>query len=138
MTMFRDLRLVLLAVGAAAMASAARGQDCGKDMDQTSLNICAGKSLAAVDARLNEAYRQIRRRMTSDPEGMRRLKSAQGTWIAFRDAECAFASGGEQGGSIHPMIEAGCEEGLTRKRLADLNRYLTCPEGDLACPVAPK
>ena len=59
----------------------------------------------------------------------------QRAWIAFRDAECKFASSGVEGGSVQPMIHSGCLQGLTDARVTQLGSYLKCEEGDLSCPV---
>ena len=36
---------------------------------------------------------------------------------------------------VAPMIVAECKDRLTRLRAADMERYLSCEEGDTACPV---
>lgn len=101
------------------------------------MNVCAGEAYAAADAELNTAYKQIVARLAGDPDGLAALRAAERAWVAFRDAECAFQSSGVEGGSIYPMVQAGCLEGLTRDRLEALNGYLACEEGDLSCPAPP-
>ena len=89
-----------------------------------------------TDAELNAAYREIIGRLAGDPEARQRLVAAQRAWIAFRDAECAFATASSADGSIYPTCctRPACD-GLTGARLAQLHAYLNCQEGDLACPV---
>lgn len=88
-----------------------------------------------ADERLNESFRQIEQRLADDPDAKSRLVHAQRAWIAFRDAECIFQSSGDDGGSAAPMIVAVCKATLTSARNAQLEAYLNCEEGDLACPV---
>lgn len=88
-----------------------------------------------VDKALNEAFRQIEHRLADDPGAKSRLVHAQRAWIAFRDAECAFQSSGEDGGSAAPTVIALCKAALTADRTGQLKTYLNCEEGDLACPV---
>lgn len=98
---------------------------------QADLNACAGKGLRQADAALNETYGRLMQRLKPAPA----LRDAQRAWIRFRDGECDFATIGVEGGSIRPMVVAQCRQRLTEQRLARLRRYLSCQEGDLACPV---
>lgn len=61
--------------------------------------------------------------------------AAEHAWVAFRDAECEFDAADNLGGSIYPMVHSGCLERLTQARLDQLNRYLRCEEGEVACSV---
>lgn len=91
--------------------------------------------LQKADRELNRLYKEVEKRLADDPAGKTRLVHAQRAWIAFRDAECAFQSGGEDGGSIAPTIAALCQASLTSDRADRLHNYLKCEEGDLSCPV---
>lgn len=91
--------------------------------------------LKKADHELNLAYKQIETRLADDHDAKSRLVHAQRAWIAFRDAECVFQSGGEDGGSIAPTIVAVCDTALTTARTQQLKAYLNCEEGDLSCPV---
>lgn len=88
-----------------------------------------------ADKALNDAYRSIVHRLADDPGAKARLVHAQRAWIAFRDAECDFRSGGVDGGSAAPAVIMVCRTQLTSDRTTRLNTYLNCEEGDLACPV---
>lgn len=88
-----------------------------------------------ADKALNAAFKGIEQRLTDDPAGKERLIKAQRAWIAFRDAECTFQSSGDDGGSAAPMVVAACRTTLTEDRTKQLEAYLDCEEGDLACPV---
>jgi len=124
------------AIGVGALAgSAFAADDCANAGDQATMNQCADKAYRVSDARLNDLYRQIRTRLKDDKDTTRMLVSAQKAWIAYRDAECNFASSGVAQGSMYPMILAGCLDGLTQNRVASFKAYLDCEEGDPSCPV---
>lgn len=95
----------------------------------------AQEDFKSADAELNTLYKQITARLSEDGDTLHLLTVAQRAWIAFRDAECAFAASGVEGGSAYPEILADCKAQLTLKRIEDFKTYLACEEGDLACPV---
>jgi uncharacterized protein YecT (DUF1311 family) len=133
------MRPVILLAAAGFLHSAAplfaQGVDCDAATDQATLNQCASEAYASVDAQLNDAYRQIERRLDGDDDLQDRLTRAQRAWIAFRDAECTFATANSEGGSAYSMLQNTCLANLTNARLDDLNALLACEEGDLSCPV---
>lgn len=130
--------LLLLAILVLSPSSPAGAQDaCPDNATQTGLNECAADHLRSADERLNDLYADIRRRLAGDADRTALLLRAQRAWVAFRDAECALAASGAAGGSIQPMIVAGCLDRLTRTRIETFETYLSCPEGDPSCPVPP-
>lgn len=131
----RSSLVMVLAVWAGAAAAA---EDCTALATQGEMNGCAGRNFAAADADLNTLYRQVTERLAGDAEGLGKLKAAERAWVAFRDAECAFAAMSVEGGSIYPMILLGCRETMTRERISALRGYLSCEEGDLSCPLPPE
>lgn len=126
-----------LALGLALLCGAAQAQECGDQASQAAMNECAGQAYHKSDAALNAAYREIVARLADDAAGRGRLQAAQRAWLAFRDAECAFATAASADGSIHPYVQATCLEALTESRLQQLQAYLACEEGDPSCPVPP-
>ena len=52
---------------------------------------CADASLQRADHALNDAYREVVRRLGGDEHKTRLLAAAETAWIALRDAECKFA-----------------------------------------------
>lgn len=114
---------------------AAAALDCDNAEDQASLNQCASDAYAAADGKLNDAYKKIEARLSDLPEFRMALTKAQRAWIAYRDAECAFAGSAVAGASSYPMVLSYCLAGLTQARVQDLEGYLECEEGDLSCPV---
>ncbi|MBD9373352.1 lysozyme inhibitor LprI family protein [Rhizobium sp. ARZ01] len=105
--------------------------DCANAVTQVDLNICAGKDYAAADAELNRIYREAMKAMeATDKElgslnpayagALDALKRAQRAWIPYRDGQCELAGFEARGGTLEPMLVAGCLSDLTRKRTEEL------------------
>jgi uncharacterized protein YecT (DUF1311 family) len=113
-------------VTAAGVAQAAPASNAFKDLDcrkaavQTELNVCADREFESWDAKLNALYRALLK--NSDPKEQPLLKSAERSWITYRDNECAFETSGSEGGSIHPMEYSNCLTDKTRARIAELKK----------------
>lgn len=129
--------LILSIVAFCGTSLPSSADECADPQDQATMNACASKEFEAADKALNAAYHEVVRRIGSDHETRSALKTAQRAWIAFRDGECAFQANSVEGGSIYPMIVAGCETTLTEARTEQLKSYLDCEEGDMSCPVPP-
>jgi uncharacterized protein YecT (DUF1311 family) len=130
------MRLPILLIAGLLSSSAAVAQECDRsDESQAGVNICAHEDYKTADAKLNETYGEIMKRLSDDPDGRKLLQAAQRAWIAFRDAECDFSTAGSQSGSIYPTLISGCLQSLTEARTEQLGGYLECDEGDMSCPV---
>jgi uncharacterized protein YecT (DUF1311 family) len=94
-----------------------------KAQTQTDLNEQAADALKKSDDQLNALYKKL---MAAEPDQIARdkLKKAQLAWIAFRDADAAYAADANRGGSMEPMVELQAEEAMTKQRIADLQQYL--------------
>jgi len=130
------LRLATICCVLCLSSGLAFAQDC-PDQTQTGLNQCAAESYAKADETLNRLYREIVQKLKGQDQAAGLFVKAQKSWLAFRDSECAFASSGVSGGSIHPMIYSMCLERLTRERASQLRDHLKCEEGDPSCPLPP-
>lgn len=129
--------MLALALGAALLGAGAQGQDCSDLPSQAAMNECADHAYRRSNAAVSAAYREIVARLAKDEAGLARLEAAQRAWIAFRDAECAFATAAASDGSVRPYLQATCLDDLAQTRLGQLQDYLDCQEGDLSCPVPP-
>ncbi|KZD11554.1 lysozyme inhibitor LprI family protein [Oceanibaculum pacificum] len=132
------LASLLLGIAAVPASTPATAADCGDATTQAEMNACAGAAFEAADKELNVLYFQMRQRLAGETEALARLRDAQRAWVTFRDTECAFASGGVEGGSVQPMIRLMCLEQATARRVEDFRGYLSCVEGDLSCPLPPQ
>jgi uncharacterized protein YecT (DUF1311 family) len=59
-----------------------------------------------------------------DAEGKEKLKQSRRTWLAFRDAEAAFASDQARGGSLAPTIRYETMTELTHQRIKQIKVHL--------------
>lgn len=125
----------LLALTPLLFTTVAHAADCDNATDQATMNQCAAQQHKAADKELNVLYQQITQRLKSNPDSKKLLLGAQRSWIAFRDAECKFASAGVEGGSVYPLIYSNCVTELTKARVETFKNYLKCQEGDMGCPV---
>ncbi len=107
--------------------------DCKNAVTQLDMNQCASSNFKQADTELNRTYKQVLAKTSIEQRAL--LKSAQLTWIKYRDADCTFQSSATEGGSAHPMIISACLTHKTEERTAQLKSYLDCPEGDLSCPL---
>ncbi|KVN41332.1 hypothetical protein WJ63_23015 [Burkholderia pyrrocinia] len=122
-----------------AMAANVHAQaNCANAPDQAAMSACADRAYKKSDAELNRAYQAVTTRVRDNRPLSDKLVSAQRAWLAYRDAECGFSSAGVEGGSVYPMVVSMCLDDLTKARLESLQGYLSCEEGDLACPVPAK
>lgn len=109
----------MLIAAAPARADEADGIDCGSDMlNQSEMNICADKDYRKADTALNAAYRKAAAGLDAHNRDL--LRESERAWIKFRDAECTYQAAPNEGGSIYPLVYAGCLTRLTMDRTKQL------------------
>jgi|SRR5205823_12442706 len=91
---------------------------------QAKMNRQAAKEFDKVDAELNRTYEALLAKLP-DAEGKEKLKQSQRAWLAFRDAEAAFAADQTRGGSMGPTIRYETMTELTQQRIKQLKSRLT-------------
>lgn len=127
------MRLYLCVAGAAVMLFAsgvARAEeiDCANPTTQSDMTSCEAARHDAADKALNAQYKKTRAVMVtidSDLDGdmkgaEKALVKAQRAWIDYRDAECDAAGFQARGGTMEPMLVAGCLADITDKRTKEL------------------
>lgn len=127
---------MLVLTGVAAMIGQAppphSQSSCEAATTQVALTACQSRAAVAADRSLNANYAAAMKALS--PASQTLLRTAQRRWLAFRDAHCAFVVAGSAGGSVAPMVRAGCFADLSRARAAQIAAATTnCPEGDVAC-----
>lgn len=125
------MKAVILAGLMLLCAAPAWALDCKRAVTQGDMNACAAQSFNKADAALNAAYKQLMAKL--DKADQASLKKAQRAWLQYRDLQCAFNASGSEGGTVHPMVVAGCREALTKAQTAVLKAQNQCEEGDLGC-----
>lgn len=129
------LPILLASFACSLVASTAFAEECDRDdQTQSGMDICASSDYAASDAKLNSAYGEIMKRLSDNADARKLLQDSQRAWIAFRDAECKFASSDVEGGSIYPMVYSGCLQGVTEARVVHLGAYLECDQRQPGIP----
>jgi uncharacterized protein YecT (DUF1311 family) len=104
--------VLAFAVGCIVSSGAASAACPGET--QMEMNACAGLAYEQADKLLNQVYRKLDR--TAE------LVAAQRAWITFRDAECTYQASAYEGGSMQPMVYAGCLQSLTEDRIEQLEQ----------------
>jgi uncharacterized protein YecT (DUF1311 family) len=89
-----------------------------------------------ADVMLNETYSKILKKYADDEQFIAKLKTAQKTWLAFRDAEleALYPKDNKQAeyGTVYPMCHCSELQFLTEERTKQLKRWLDGTlEGDV-------
>ncbi len=88
---------------------------------------------SVADQRLNHLYKNYLTRLEQPQRS--KFVNAQRAWIKFKDADCNFQASGVEGGSEQPLITTLCLLDRTKGRIAQLEYFANCQEGDLSCPA---
>ena len=83
------------------------------------MNAQARTEFAQADAELNKTYEALLKKLP-DAEGKEKLKQSQRAWLAFRDAEAAFAADEARGGTMAPTLRYATMTELTEQRTKQL------------------
>lgn len=127
------MRLKMEFIGAAVMlfaagAAHAEDVDCENAQTQTDMTSCAQARYDEADKAINAQYKQTRAAMVAidkdldgDMKGAEQaLLKAQRAWITYRDAQCENSGFQARGGTMEPMLVAGCLADLTDLRTKEL------------------
>jgi uncharacterized protein YecT (DUF1311 family) len=90
---------------------------------QAAMNAEARADFKLADAELNKTYEAVLKKLP-DAESKEKLKQSQRVWLAFRDAEAAFAADEARGGSMAPTIRYETMTELTQQRIKQLKSHL--------------
>ena len=119
-TLFLGPLTAFLAYGIAfAEPSKGKGGCWTTALTQEQITSCAAAEATAADKRLNAAYRNLLRYL--DPPESRGLAAAQRTWLAFRDADCAWWGRGDF--SLAATNKLGCLADLSNARAKELESW---------------
>jgi uncharacterized protein YecT (DUF1311 family) len=90
---------------------------------QAAMNAEARADFKRADAELNKTYEAVLKKLPDD-ESKQKLKQSQRAWLAFRDAEAAFAADEARGGSMAPTLRYATMTELTQQRIKQLKAHL--------------
>lgn len=102
--------------------------DCKSPTTQTDMTLCERARQDEADKALNVQYKKTRAAMVAidsdqddDMKGAEKaLVTAQRAWITYRDAQCEAAGFQARGGTMEPMLVAGCIANVTDARTKEL------------------
>jgi uncharacterized protein YecT (DUF1311 family) len=99
-----------------SLAAAAACHEAAADLE------AAKEAARGADAELNDAYRKVRARFAKDPAFIAALTRAEQSWIAFRDAQAAFA--GAAAGTPNGACATRASAGTAKARTDELRAWL--------------
>ncbi|RUM23061.1 DUF1311 domain-containing protein [Rhizobium vallis] len=124
------LNICLVAAAILLASGAASAQDivCKNPQTQSDMTSCEAARHETADKALNAQYKKTRAAMAAidkdldgDMKGAEQaLVKAQRAWIDYRDAECDAFGFQARGGTMEPMLVAGCLADVTDKRTKEL------------------
>ena len=127
----RNLALVLFLLLTTLCFSQTSKQldDCNaKAKAQPELNACAAQEADRVDAKMNGVYKQLLAKAGSDANDVAKIKAAERSWLAYRDAyiEATYPAADKQAeyGSEYLMDVNLLRAKLTQQHIADLEELL--------------
>jgi uncharacterized protein YecT (DUF1311 family) len=111
-----------------AIAQDAKKPDCKKAKTDSELSICAEQVAWQSYQEMEAVYQQLEKKYQSEKEGpkdyrekqWRYLKVSQQNWFAHRRSHCRWVASKFDGGTIQPVVEASCKNGLNKQRMAEL------------------
>ena len=119
--------LLLIAICCGTLAQQQSKQDPCERAEQTGVTIdlvnCSSKKLAEADAALNKTYRELVAKL-GDKKWELKLRTAQQTWIKYRDANCDFVMELSGGGSASTFEYNFCLADMTTARTKELRETL--------------
>ena len=119
--------LLMIAICCGTFAQQQRKQDPCERAEQTGVTIdlvnCSSKKLAEADAALNKTYRELVAKL-GDKKWELKLRTAQQTWIKYRDANCDFVMELSGGGSASTFEYNFCLADMTTARTKELRETL--------------
>ena len=95
---------------------------CANPQTQTEMTQCAADAYKAADKVLNQVYQQLVAKLDDDEKAQ--LKEAQTAWLKYRDTNCDFVADQYKGGTMRPMIYAGCLADVTKNRTSELREQI--------------
>jgi uncharacterized protein YecT (DUF1311 family) len=137
MVNFKKLTAALCFFSTALFASQfAHAADCGDAKNQMEMNACFCSEFKKTDAELNQVYQQVMAKYKADAAAIKRIKTAQIAWLAFRDANLESSFPADNHFSAAGMCVCNLKAEMTAQRLTQLQGILNPSEGD-TCTVNP-
>ncbi len=102
--------------------------DCKKAQSDYNLTICASQSERQSYQDMEAVYQQLEKKYQSEKEGpkdyrekqWRYLRVSQQDWLGYRRSHCRWVASKFDGGTLRPLVEISCQDGLNKQRMAQL------------------
>lgn len=107
-----------------ASGATAQGTDCEKAETQVELRQCEQARYQDADKALNEQWSLARAQIGEEPDAEKALLDAQRAWITFRDLHCKAVGFQSRGGTLEPVVVAGCLADVTGHRVEELKAFV--------------
>ena len=107
-----------------ASGATAQGTDCEKAETQVELRQCEQARYQDADKALNEQWSLARAQIGDEPDAEKALLDAQRAWITFRDLHCKAVGFQSRGGTLEPVVVAGCLADVTGHRVEELKAFV--------------
>ena len=126
------MELVFLGCSGIAQAEARLNCSNTSNMNQSEMTNCSYQDFGDADAELNKIWPKVKTYAKRGDDslgegeltGAGMLVKAQKSWLVYRDAQCEFEGFAARGGSLQPMLVAGCRAALTNERVKELKLLL--------------
>jgi uncharacterized protein YecT (DUF1311 family) len=97
---------------------------CPKAMTTFAINECMARELKTSDANYNKLVMALgallRSSRTEPVHGRIPFDDAEAAWMIYREKACAAAGWVNEGGSMRPMVEMGCEISVVQHHMDQL------------------
>lgn len=118
------MKLVYLAVVAAAFMSSPAFANCSNKITQTDINLCFAKEYKQADQQLNQIYNSYAKNLNKADKKL--LVTAQRGWVTYKEKDCELIASGYKGGSIYSQLVTQCLTEKTKVRIKELNYLKNC------------
>ena len=93
---------------------------CNQQTTTYAIATCIDTRAKLWDQRLNQAYQQVLTMLRDEPASAAALRTAQRSWLRYRDDNCAFYQ--TETGTIRMIEVAACHRDMTQDRAIELQR----------------
>lgn len=95
---------------------------CTEEESQSAMTHCALGEAQSAEVHLNQLMGELEGVL--DPERFAALRATQQDWARWRHDYCTWEAAAADGGSVQPMVYAGCMAGETQRRIGALKYHL--------------
>jgi uncharacterized protein YecT (DUF1311 family) len=123
------LGVAFLICAAAPVGPKAQTRDPCKGETTADMKQCAARNFKKADDELNKVYRELMSKL-ADEGHKASLKTAQQTWLRYRDSNCDFEAYLNRGGTIYSVVVSDCMSTMTVSRTKEMKEEIQELEGN--------